>query len=81
MDKKKRDAKLAAIFSTASTVDNDSPTAVTLSDVGPDFAPCTPPEIRARLVALMDALPKELPGVPDEVSCAVFGCRHVVALS
>ncbi|KAL3794381.1 hypothetical protein HJC23_012918 [Cyclotella cryptica] len=37
-----------------------------LSEVGRNFQPCTLPEIQARLKALMEQMPKEIPPIPTE---------------
>ena len=66
-------AKLAAMFGSAPTISNNEDVDTTaspspLTDIGANFTPCTLPDILNRLHSLMDALPKEIPAVPDELS-------------
>ena len=44
---------------------NDTPLPQ-LSDIGPNFTPCTLPEIQRRLQSLMDELPSNLPSIPSD---------------
>jgi hypothetical protein len=67
--RKETAAKLSAMFASSNDSNgNDNGSIKPLSEIGGDFTPCSLVEIQKRMKGLMDALPKVLPGVPEEVS-------------
>ncbi|KAL3788829.1 hypothetical protein ACHAWO_008154 [Cyclotella atomus] len=65
--RKETAAKLSAMFASSNDSNgNDNGSIKPLSEIGGDFTPCSLVEIQKRMKGLMDALPKVLPGVPEE---------------